>query len=650
MVNENKIPAIVQVKFWKWRVFAGIVLVLLVILTYWGSLNNDFVDWDDFNYVVNNDLVRNTGSASVADIFNRPVSLNYHPLTILSLRLNNNTCSSCPDKISPAPFIRWNILIHIANTLLVFIFIFLLSDKNLFVSFFVAMVFGIHPMHVESVAWISERKDLLYTFFFIAGLIAYAEYRKRTEKARASVSWLFISFVLFVLSCLSKAMAVVFPLVLILIDYWMIKPGPGEPVWQQIKKIVSHKRVLYLIPFFIVSLFFGIMAFRIQEGKNFLQLFDPKYISSAAINEFGTFSLWQRVQFAGYGFTGYILKFILPINLSAIYPYPTIQEYSYGLFSIILKLAPAGFLLIAGLSLYSVRKTKLFVFGIGFYFVTIFMVIQFISVGTALMADRYSYLSYIGLSFILAINIHRFFSTRKYLLLISLIVVAIPLIILSSRQVKVWENSETLWTRVIELHPTVERAWRGRGKYYSRMADLTSDKKEKSGFNGRAFFDFKQAIKLGTKQPDIFEGLGCIYGNYGDNMNAIDCFNKALEIDSGRGNGFFNRAIALSNIKMPDAAITDYTHALKLIPGKELQIRSNRYILYLSTGRFHEAVADLDYLLGKDARNPTLFYNRALAKEQYGDISGAVTDFKMALELQPGDQEIKNQLKKLAGK
>jgi tetratricopeptide (TPR) repeat protein len=634
---------------WKSLSVQVIILVVLVFLTYKGSLQNEFVDWDDYNYVVGNDLVRNSESTSTADVFKRPVSLNYHPLTILSLRLNNNTCRTCPDKISAAPFIRWNIILHVLNTLLVFVLIYLISGRNPFVSFFAAMIFGVHPMHVESVAWISGRKDLLYTFFFLAGLIAFERHLKREEEGRSSVSWLIACFVLFVMSCLSKAMAVVFPLVMILIDFWLVKTESDKPVMESVRKIFSLKKVMRLAPFLLVSLFFGVMAYRIQQGENFLGLFDTRYITTSAIGASGTFTLWQRIQFAGYGFTGYILKFFLPVNLSAIYPYPTLQEYNSGTFSILLKLAPAALLLTAALVIYSLRKTKLFAFGLGFYFITILMVLQFISVGTVLMADRYTYVSYIGLSFILANVVYRFFSQRKYILYLSLVLAAPPMIILASKQVAVWNNSETLWSRVIELHPDQERAWRGRGKYYAKMSGFVTDRQTRAEYDARAFNDFKRAIKLGTKEPDIFEGLGCIYGNRGDNLNAIDCFNRALELDSLRGSALFNRAIAFGNMNMPVMAVIDYTHALRLIPGKEKQIRSNRYLLYLTTGKFHEAVADLDYLLKTDPRNSIFFYNRGLAKEQYKDLSGAISDFQEALKLKPGDKEIINKLSQLKG-
>ena len=182
---------------------AIILLAILVLITFWKSFNNDFVDWDDYGYVINNNLVRDMRTTSITDVFRQPVASNYHPLTILSLRLNNNICPSCAEGISAAPFIKWNVIIHLLNTILVFLFIFLINDRNITIAFLVAALFGIHPMHVESVVWVSGRKDVLYTFFFLSGLIMYVKYLnngKVYESRHKKNIWLVLTFLLFILA------------------------------------------------------------------------------------------------------------------------------------------------------------------------------------------------------------------------------------------------------------------------------------------------------------------------------------------------------------------------------------------------------------------------------------------------------------------
>ena len=604
-----------------------ILLIVLLLVTYWNAFDNDFVDWDDYTYVVENNLVRNPQETTLKDIFSSYVSLNYHPLTILSLRLNNNKCKTCREGISPAPFIKWNVIIHILNTILVFLLIYLLSNKNFFVSFFVAALFGVHPMHVESVAWISERKDVLYSFFFLSGLIAYIKYLNVENNNKRKYFWLAATFILFILSCLSKAMAVVFPLVLMLIKFWTHKPKENNSVKESIKGALSLKTLFPLVPFFVLSLFFGILA--------------------VSINQVNTFTFWHKIQYACYGFVMYLIKFFVPVNQAAVYPYPTPLEYNSGTFGIMIKMAPFVVLIISILVVYSLKKTKLFVFGMGFFLFTVMMVSQIISVGIAIMADRYMYLAYIGLAFIIAMLISEYLKklrTPAYILSGLFIII---MMFLCEKQTRAWQNGETLWTKAIELYPAQETPRSIRGIFYSKRAKKTNDLKEKKIYQDKAITDFEIAIKAGTQRADVYEGAGCIYGDRGDYINALLYLNKAIQMKPTKGSAYFNRALTLSNLNRNEEAINDYSLALRYAPENALETKTNRYMLLLGTGRFKEAIHDLDYLISVDNTNIIFLYNRALAKQQLGDKDGALADYKKVLDLQPDDQLSKEQLQKL---
>ena len=608
-------------------ILIALLLAILVLTTYRKSFHNDFVDWDDYTYVVENDLVRNTQKTTLKDIFSTPVSLNYHPLTILSLRLNNNECKSCSEGISAAPFIKWNVIIHLLNTLLVFLLIYLLSKKNILVAFLVAALFGVHPMHVESVAWITERKDVLYSFFFLSGLITYLKYLNVSNNNKRKYAWLAATLLLFILSCLSKAMAVVFPLVLVLIKFWTYQPKGNNPVKESIKEAFSLKTLVPLIPFFMVALFFGFLAI--------------------SINNFNKFNIWYRIQFASYGFIMYIVKFLFPVNQVAIYPYPSQAEYDNGTFGTMLKLAPFVLIAISGLVIYSLRKTKLFVFGLGFCFITVMMVLQFKSVGYAIMADRYTYLAYVGLAFIPAMLIGEQMIKKRIPLYLLSGCFIILMMILSQKQIKVWRNSETLWTKVIELYPAEETPRSLRGIYYGKIAKRTTDANQKKLFEDKAMEDFKIAIRAGTNRADVLEGAGCIYGDRGDLDNAVLCLDKAIQINPEKGSAYFNRGLVYSMLNRNDEAISDYNMALKYQPEKALEIINNRSNLFLIKGRFQEAITDLDYLITVNRQNFLYYYNRAYAKQQLKDISGAVTDYLYALQLKPDDSMSKLQLQKI---
>jgi Flp pilus assembly protein TadD len=635
-------------KFNRYYISGAMVLLLaLVLFTYSKSFRNSFVDWDDFAYVVNNDLVRSPGDSYFKDLFLTPVSSNYHPLTILSMRINSNVCSTCPNDISPTPFIRENVILHILNTLLVFMLIFLLCKGNILISFLVAAVFGVHPMHVESVAWISERKDVLYTFFFLLGLIAYMFY-KRANRGR--YLWLVFAFLMFVFSCLSKATAVVFPVVLLLINFWTYKTGEDNQIFKGIKDAVSLKNLLLITPFLLVSLIFGLMAFKVQSGENFLGLLDLSKSHPDMVNAIGPYSILQRMEIASYGFIVYIVKFFVPINLTALYPYPSLKEFSSGTFAITLLFSVAAMLLIAFLVVRSLRKTKLYAFGIGFYIITIVFVLQFISVGMAIVAERYSYLPYVGLSLIPATLIAKSSEIRKKILLLISGCFIIMLIVLTRRQTGVWNNTETLWTQVINRYPQQELPRRSRGKYYSKKSLDSKSESEIKKYEDLALVDFTEAIKAGTRSADVFQGTGVIYGSKGDLDKAVLFLNKALAIDPKKGPAYYNRALIYEKLDQKESAIKDYNMALIYNPDWALEILNNRSNLFLETGRYREAKLDFDYLIYLQSNNFLYYSNRAFARLQLNDVNGAVLDYQKALQLKPDDQLSRENLQRLLPK
>jgi protein O-mannosyl-transferase len=625
-------------------ILSGLLIIILVLATYQGASKNGFVDWDDNEYVENNKLVRSSGETQYKDIFSTVVSLNYHPLTMLSMRLNNNSCKTCPNGISAKPFIRGNIILHVLNSILVLLLIFSLSGKNITVSFLVAAVFGVHPMHVESVAWVSERKDVLYSFFFLSGLLVYLKY---LNKKKGKYLWLIFSFILFVLSCLSKATAVVFPVVLLLLNFWTHDNEGNRSIKSTLYEIVSPKNLLLLLPFFIVSIFFGIMTTKIQSGNNFMGMLKFIKEPNDVINIVGPVSLLQHFQIGSYGFFTYIIKFFLPVNLSPFYPYPTLQEFNHGSFSVNLWLSSLALLLTAFITIWSLRKTKLYFFSLGFYFITIALVLQFMSVGTAVIAERYSYLPYIGLAFLPATLIANTPARIKKVLLIISGCFIIILMILSRQQIKVWFDSETLWSQVIARHPHLELARSARGKYYYMLSSHAKNASEKQNLEDKALADFREAIKAGTKEAEVYEGTGVILETRGDLKNALVFLNKAISIDPKKGRAYYNRAMILDGLGQKEEAIKDYSVALIYKTDLTIEILSNRAVLFIETGKFKEAVSDLDYLISADSNNFMYYYNRAFSKLKLNDIPGAIEDYRFVLRLKPDDEQTRNQLQVL---
>ncbi len=629
--------------------FAVLALSLLLTLTaYRKAFDNEFVDWDDFTYVVNNNLVRAGNHGVIKNIFSTPVSSNYHPLTILSLRLNNNKCEDCQHGISPKPFVEWNVFLHLFNTLLVFFLILKLGGGQIFPAFFVSAIFGIHPMHVESVAWISERKDVLYVFFFLSGLISYLEFKKG---GKYRIIFYFLTFFLFVSSCLSKAVAVVFPLVLLLIDFLIEPIFDGKNFIQVLKEIIRPKRLLLLLPFFMVLIFIGLLAYNLQNGQNFFGLMHIEKNLPDVVNTIRKLSLFERFGIASFGIVSYVINFLVPTGLSAIYPYPSVEEMRSMEF--ILKMAGSFIITIfvAALLIMRIKKTKLWFFGAGFFFLTVVLVLQFISVGIAIKADRYTYLPYIGLAFIPAMLITKNLTgtLRKVMFFISVVFIVVFWFI-TSKQVDIWQNTETLWSDVINKYPEAETPRASRGKFYVRQALKAGNKELKQYFEEKAFADFMVAVKVKTKNTDVYEGVGFLLAERGDFTNALNYFNMALIADPENGSAYFNRALVYTSLKKPENALEDYSKALKYWPEKTKEIITNRSNILLDAGRFSEVISDLDYLITVEPANPDHYFNRATARLVTGNIEGAIEDLVQVLRLNPSDKEAAVLLKKISGK
>jgi hypothetical protein len=204
-----------------------LILVGITAICFFPMLKNGFTNWDDELYVINNALLR---GPDLKGIFTQPVVSNYHPLTIISLAINYSISAT-----EPWSYLLLNLVLHLINTILVFKFIHAISDRKTIVAFLTALLFAIHPMHVESVAWISERKDVLYTPFFLLSLLQYWKYLL-TEKQK----WLWLCFLFFIFSILSKPAAIVLPILLFLLDYWK-------------SRSFNRKQMLEKIPFFLVT-------------------------------------------------------------------------------------------------------------------------------------------------------------------------------------------------------------------------------------------------------------------------------------------------------------------------------------------------------------------------------------------------------------
>jgi protein O-mannosyl-transferase len=582
---------------------AGICIITLICFNY--TFSNQFLFWDDNQFILNNIHLRRLSWENIKFLFSHEFGANWQPLTMLSYSLNYFFSN-----YTPFGYFSTNVLLHVANTALVFFVmrnLLSLFWKNtkptqaMMVAGLVSVWFGIHPMHVESVGWLFERKDVLYTFFYLSGLLAYVQYSKNKN-----LKWLFFVFLLFVCSCMSKPMAVVFPASLVLIDYLLsrkIQPG----VW--IEKI----------PFFALSLIIGFLTLHTQKEAHAFEY---------------TFTLTQRFFIASYSFMEYIIKLFYPIHLSGFYPYPmnpgeSLPWYFY--------LRPLLVLLITAVPLYfTFRKNKtwfrVLVFGFGFYLVNIALVLQFLSVGSAIISDRYSYMSYIGLLFILAYFLNELFQKDNVLIknaaLIFIVLISSFWGHLCYERTQAWHNTETMLTDVINQYPEkVPQAYKYLGIYYGE------NNRPQDAFN---CYDIL-INKMHLKDADAYCNMGSVFMSLKNTKEAVRYLSASLQMDSSLFMSYRNLGIICADTGNYTAALWYYQKAKNIYPYDE-GLYNNISYAHVATKQYKEALDDYDILLRMDPDNALYYFNRGVAEYTMGNIDGATDDFSKTLSL-PVEQQ-----------
>ena len=571
-----------------WLLCLGAIL-LITFLIYQPSLDNDFTGWDDSYYASQNAIVTHP---SLKTLLTEPLVGNYHPLTMASLTLNYAISGA-----RPAPFHWLNLILHLANTALVFFFVRKLTGGRLWTTVVTALFFGIHPMHVESVAWIAERKDVLYAFFYLLALLAYLRYLDRSRW-----TWLLATWLAFVFSVASKPAAVVLPITLLAIDYFRRRP--------------FHLRlILEKVPFLLVSVAGGLLTLHAQK-------------STGAIAAPHQWTMFERILFASYGLAMYVVKLFVPLGLSAIYPYPTVAGVPpgyYAAFLAVVILLPTILILF--------RRDRAVLFGIAFFFINVALVLQFITVGQAVMADRYTYLPYIGLFFALAWWLDERPGPRLagVPMRAALGVVFLALTALSLfetwKRCDVWQNPHTLWDDTIAKYPNqVFAAYNNRG--YSYLSERRY---------GEALADLDHALALDPRVARVWVLKGSVYAETNRDDSAYVCFDRAIEIEPAFAEALSNRGGIRSRRGDLAGAVADFTRAIQLSPTFR-DAYTNRASASFKLGEFEKSVADRRRAIELDPKNPENYIQMgsigpALAK--LGRTREAIAAYDEAIRMAP---------------
>ena len=557
------------------------LILIITFIIYIPALSAGFVNWDDPDYVGgNNYLIRDL--SRLPELLTTPVQGNYHPLTMFSLALNFAISGD-----NEWSYHLFNIIFHLVNCFLVYRLAFLLSRSNPLIAFVTSFLFAIHPLHVESVAWISERKDVLYALFFIAGHISYTKYIDTSSKKQY---WLTLLFV--ILSLMSKPAAVIFPVSLFCIDFLRRR--------QFLFKLFIEK-----ILFFIPAIIMGLLTINAQ-----------KTVGATGEEYFG---LAKNILFGFYGIMMYLVKMIIPFKLSAFYPFPPLNEK----LPVAYYFAPLFTLLLAAVTYFTWKKYRFIAFGIAFYIANLLLVLQIFSVGSAVIAERYTYVPYIGLFFIAGCLLDRFAKgnlTKAYAVLAP---VTIIFSVLSFLQVKTWKSGETLWDNVIKNQPC-SRAYSARATLFRRDANKLkqeADQAKNAKREQEATLKYAEANK-----------------NY---QQAINYYTEAVKINAIDHESYNNRANIYMDQNNFNAAIVDYKQALVVKPDYYVAF-DNLGALYARRGMYDSALYFFSKTLEQKPDYKPTYNNRAITFMSLKRYDEAIKDWQRYLSYQPNDPDVTN--------
>ncbi len=594
-------------------------VAVIAFLVYLPALQNGFVNWDDGLYVYENVRLQTPELRTLKWFFTGFVAGNWHPLTMLSYALDYAIWG-----LDPKGYHLSSIVLHTFNSALVFILMWWLAvlgpgkgrevkDKLVCTMVFMpfalitALFFALHPVRVESVAWIAERKDVLYGFFYLLGLLSYLRYAAGAVHRKKH--FYALTLVLFVFSLMSKPMAISFPFVLLILDFY--------PLNRSFKASVFKQSLLEKIPFFLIMVASSVIIVMAQKTGD-------------AVKTLDAYPLFTRVLVAFRAYAFYLYKSFVPVDFAPFYPYP--KDVSFA--SPVVLGSIALFLLISIVCLYTLKKTRLWSSLWVYYVITLGPVIGIVQVGSQAAADRYMYLP--GLAVAMLFGIFAVFIVSRFsvteasgakppkALFVMVGVLVIVLSLFTLKQIDVWKTPMKLWTHEITLYPdSVAIAYSNRGNLFYDQ-----------GKYKRAIEDYDRSLEIDPDAARTVYNKGGAYHYIGQSRRAIELYTKAIELDPKPDEFYFNRGTTYSQIKEYDLAIDDYTKTISISPN-HFKAYVNRGNAYVWKGQREEGLKNYARAIKLNPKYAETYANRGLVLLELGKVELAVKDLVKAVKLEP---------------
>jgi Tfp pilus assembly protein PilF len=584
------------------------LLVLATVALYWPATHHDFINFDDPDYVTANVHVQNGLTlGNIQWAFSHLVSSNWHPVTMLSHMLDCQLFG-----LKPGAHHLVSVLFHAANTVLLFALLRSLTGA-VWRSALVAALFALHPLHVESVAWISERKDVLSAFFGLLCLMAYAQYvGKSRVHSPQSKGFYFLALLFFALGLMSKAMLVTWPFVMLLLDWW-----PLRRIYDLRFTIYNLKPLLIeKIPFFALAAAASVVTYVAQK-------------QGGAVVAMENLPLGERAGNALVSYCRYLGKLFWPVDLAVFYPHPIHWPVA--------EVVLAGVFLagISALVFLQRRRQPFLLMGWLWFVGTLMPVIGLVQAGEQAMADRYTYIPSVGIFILTIWGAHELArGWRHHAMGLSAAGTAtlVLCVVLTRQQLGYWQDSETLFRHALKV---TRNNYIALDNYGNALFD--------KGRPGEAIREFREALRLKPDDANAHYNLGAALGAIGQIDEAIPQFQPAIRLKPGDAWDYYDLGVALAKKGQTDEAIRQFQTALRLKPD-DPKVHFNLGDALVKKGQTGEAISQYREAIRLKPDYAIAHYNLGNALDNKGRTDEAIREFQEAVRLKPNDADTHNAL------
>ncbi len=594
MVNKPNIRSQLQ------NLIIYIALAVVTLAVYWQVHRFDFVNFDDVVYVKENLQVQSgITPESVQWAFTTLHAQFWHPVTWLTLMLDYEFYG-----LNAGGYHVTNLLLHVLSALLLFSLLNRMTGA-VWKSAFVAAVFALHPVHAETVCWISQRKDVLSAFFWMATLYLYVRYTENPDlKKYLRVLGAFL------LALMSKPMVVTLPVIMMLLDYWPLrrfeKKKERDFLW-----LLKEK-----IPFFILSAAFSLITIHAQSSAK--QARFPARIFGELFN--GAAQLDTRIANVPVYVMSYMGKIFWPDHLAVYYPFPETFP------ALRILMATMLIIVISAVTVAAVKRKPFLLVGWLWFLIALLPVLGIVHKGFFAIADHYVYLPFIGIAVMTAWGIPSFLrgaeAGKRFLFPASAVLLVI-LTFLTWRQCSFWKNSYELFNHTARVTQNNYLAYTNRGNANILLSRYP-----------QAIEDCNKALQLKPDYSYAYFNRGFAHAKLGRYQQAIRDLNEGLRLQPDDGTGYFTRGNAYAKLGQYQRAIEDYNMGTRLKPDRAEGF-ANRGDAYAELGRYQRAIEDYNQAIRRKPDYADAYYNRGYAYYLLGQKSSAMRDFNEAIRLKP---------------